>query len=131
MSRYLRPGTTLALIGESGAGKSTLVNRLCAAEVMATGVTGRFAKGRHTTATRELVPLPNGASLIDTPGLRAVGLWEGDYGIEQVFGDIEALAGACRFRDCRHASEPGCAVLAAISSGLVDERRLLSYRKLL
>lgn len=131
LSPYLSPGATVALVGESGAGKSTLANRLAGAEVMAIGATrSGDGKGRHTTTTREMVPLPGGAVLIDTPGLRAVGLWEGEHGVEQVFADIEDLAGGCRFGDCSHSSEPGCAVQAAIVSGVLDERRLGSYGKL-
>lgn len=127
---HLQSGRTVALVGESGVGKSTLANRLAGVDHMATGTTRRDAKGRHTTAVREMVPLPGGAVLIDTPGLRAVGLWAGDHGIDHVFGDIDELSSACRFRDCRHSVEPDCAVRAAVESGVLPERRLDSYRKL-
>jgi ribosome biogenesis GTPase / thiamine phosphate phosphatase len=130
LDRHLIPGRTVALLGESGVGKSTLANRLAGAEVMATADTRRDAKGRHTTTVRELVPLPGGAVLLDTPGLRSVGLWEGGGGVESVFADVAEIADGCRFRDCRHGAEPGCAVVAAIASGDLEQRRLDSYRKL-
>ncbi|WP_299539051.1 ribosome small subunit-dependent GTPase A [uncultured Streptomyces sp.] len=125
-------GSTSALIGISGAGKSTLANTVLGEDVMevraARGVDG---KGRHTTTTRNLLVLPHGGVLIDTPGLRGVGLWDAGTGVGQVFSEIEELAGRCRFHDCSHGSEPGCAVLAAIEDGVLPERRLDSYRKLL
>ena len=123
---------TIVLIGPSGAGKSTLANALIGAEVLATNVVRTVdGKGRHTTVHRELFPLPSGGALIDTPGLRGIGLWDAADGIELVFRDIESLAEQCRFGDCRHVAEPGCAVLAAVESGELPERRLASYRKLL
>jgi ribosome biogenesis GTPase len=88
-------------------------------------------KGRHTTTTRNLLALPGGGVLIDTPGLRGVGLWDAETGVGQVFAEIEELAGQCRFHDCAHTAEPGCAVLAALDSGELSERRLDSYRKLM
>jgi ribosome biogenesis GTPase len=122
--------TTTALIGPSGAGKSTLTNALAGADVMAVGETrARDGKGRHTTTTRELIPIPGGV-LIDTPGLRAVGLYGGD-GVERTFSDIEELAAGCRFHDCAHDAEPDCAVKDAIEQGLLPARRLVSYNKLL
>ncbi|MFC8713960.1 ribosome small subunit-dependent GTPase A [Streptomyces sp. NPDC057197] len=125
-------GGTSVLLGQSGAGKSTLANALLGEEVMevraARDVDG---KGRHTTTTRNLLALPGGGVLIDTPGLRGVGLWDAESGVGQVFAEIEELAGGCRFQDCAHLSEPGCAVLAAIDSGELPERRLESYRKLM
>lgn len=125
-------GGSAALIGQSGVGKSTLTNALAGAEVMATGGTREVdEKGRHTTTTRELIALPGGGVLIDTPGLRGVGLFGGESGLAQTFSDIEELAQGCRFADCAHESEPGCAVLAALSDGSLPERRLGSYRKLL
>ncbi|MFF9201139.1 ribosome small subunit-dependent GTPase A [Streptomyces sp. NPDC014986] len=125
-------GGTAVLLGQSGAGKSTLANALLGEDVMdvraARDVDG---KGRHTTTTRNLLALPGGGVLIDTPGLRGVGLWDAGTGVGQVFAEIEALAGGCRFHDCAHESEPGCAVLDAIEDGTLPERRLESYRKLL
>ncbi|MGW4844983.1 ribosome small subunit-dependent GTPase A [Nocardia brasiliensis] len=122
---------TVALIGPSGAGKSTLANALLGQEVFATNaVRSADKKGRHTTVHRELRPLPNGGTLIDTPGLRGIGLWDAAEGIEKTFSDIESLAARCRFGDCAHNGEPGCAVLAAIKSGELTQRRFDSYRKL-
>ncbi|MCX4844350.1 ribosome small subunit-dependent GTPase A [Streptomyces sp. NBC_00893] len=125
-------GGTSVLLGASGAGKSTLANTLLGHDVMevraARDVDG---KGRHTTTTRNLLLLPSGGVLIDTPGLRGVGLWDAEAGVGQVFSEIEELAGQCRFHDCAHESEPGCAVLAAIEDGSLHERRLDSFRKLI
>ncbi len=123
---------TIVLIGPSGAGKSTLANALIGAEVLATNAVRTVdGKGRHTTVHRELFPLPSGGALIDTPGLRGIGLCDAADGIELAFRDIEPLAEQCRFGDCRHDAEPGCGVLAAVESGELPERRLASYRKLL
>ncbi|GAA2440404.1 ribosome small subunit-dependent GTPase A [Actinomadura vinacea] len=122
---------TIALIGVSGAGKSTLGNALLGAEVLATGtVREQDGKGRHTTVRRELRPLPGGGVLIDTPGLRGVGLIDAAAGLQRTFADVEGLALDCRFTDCAHDSEPGCAVLAAVEAGGLPRRRLDSYRKL-
>lgn len=125
-------GGTSVLLGASGAGKSTLANTLLGRDAMevqaARDVDG---KGRHTTTTRNLLLLPSGGVLIDTPGLRGVGLWDAEAGVGQVFSEIEELAEQCRFHDCAHESEPGCAVLAAIEEGSLHERRLDSFRKLL
>jgi ribosome biogenesis GTPase / thiamine phosphate phosphatase len=125
-------GGTSVLLGVSGAGKSTLANTLLGQNVMevqaARDVDG---KGRHTTTTRNLLVLPGGGVLIDTPGLRGVGLWDAEVGVGQVFSETEELAEQCRFHDCAHESEPGCAVLAAIADGSLHERRLDSFRKLL
>ncbi|TDC67286.1 ribosome small subunit-dependent GTPase A, partial [Streptomyces hainanensis] len=123
---------TVVLLGPSGAGKSSLGNTLLGEELLATGhVREQDGRGRHTTVHRELVPLPAGGVLIDTPGLRAVGLQDTGDGIEQVFAEITRLAPHCRFADCAHQTEPGCAVLAAVEDGTLPERRLVSYRKLL
>ncbi|MGW2709596.1 ribosome small subunit-dependent GTPase A [Streptomyces sp. NPDC001356] len=123
---------TSVLLGQSGAGKSTLANALVGAEVMdvraARDVDG---KGRHTTTTRNLLALPSGGVLIDTPGLRGVGLFDAGTGVGQVFTEIEELAERCRFHDCAHESEPGCAVRSAVEDGELPQRRLESYRKLL
>lgn len=122
---------TVALLGPSGAGKSTLANALLGAEVFATNqVRGADKKGRHTTVHRELRPLPGGGTLIDTPGLRGVGVWDAAEGIGRTFSDIEELARDCRFDDCAHDREPGCAVREAVDSGILTPRRLHSYRKL-
>lgn len=123
---------TSVLLGQSGAGKSTLANALVGADVMdvraARDVDG---KGRHTTTTRNLLALPSGGVLIDTPGLRGVGLYDAGTGVGQVFAEIEELAERCRFHDCAHESEPGCAVRSAVESGELADRRLESYRKLM
>lgn len=125
-------GGTSVLLGQSGAGKSTLANALLGEDVMTVQATRDIdGKGRHTTTTRNLLALPGGGVLIDTPGLRGVGLWDAETGVGQVFSEIEEMAERCRFHDCAHEAEPGCAVLAAIDSGELPERRLESYRKLL
>jgi ribosome biogenesis GTPase len=128
---HLPPHGTLVLLGPSGAGKSTLINALVGREVQHTGEvrSGDF-KGKHTTTSRELVPLPNGSVLMDTPGVRGFGLFDADDGLVEMFGDVEELAGLCRFSNCTHNSEPGCAVQAALADGTLDERRWLSYGKL-
>ena len=124
------PGRTVCLLGRSGAGKSTLANALLGEPVFATQDIRADGKGRHTTTFRQLVALPTGGVLIDTPGLRGVGLWlEGD-GLERTFADVEELIRTCRFNDCAHDTEPGCAVLAALDDGRLDERRFASWRKL-
>ncbi|MFJ4819029.1 ribosome small subunit-dependent GTPase A [Streptomyces sp. NPDC088801] len=124
-------GGTSVLLGQSGAGKSTLANALLGEDVMVVQTTRDVdGKGRHTTTTRNLLALPGGGVLIDTPGLRGVGLWDAETGVSQVFSEIAELAERCRFHDCAHEAEPGCAVLAAIETGELAERRLQSYRKL-
>jgi ribosome biogenesis GTPase / thiamine phosphate phosphatase len=127
---HLSQGRTVALLGPSGSGKSTLVNRLAGADVMATGETRRDGKGRHTTVHRELVVLPGRGLLLDTPGMRGISLWDAAEGVSQTFADVEALIGECRFSDCRHLGEPGCAVLAAVEDGSLVESRLASWHKL-
>jgi ribosome biogenesis GTPase / thiamine phosphate phosphatase len=127
----LAPRTTAVMIGSSGAGKSTLANALGGGAVdLATAEVRSDGKGRHTTVTRELVQLANGALMIDTPGLRAIGLWDASEALGEAFSDIAELAAACRFGDCAHDSEPGCAVKAAIAAGEFDADRLESYRSL-
>lgn len=125
-------GGTSVLLGQSGAGKSTLANALLGEDVMEVQATRDMdGKGRHTTTTRNLLALPGGGVLIDTPGLRGVGLWDAETGVGQVFSEIEELAEKCRFHDCAHEAEPGCAVRGAVEAGDLPERRLESYRKLL
>lgn len=131
LAALLRPRKTAALLGSSGVGKSTLVNALSGTTVMKThAVRAGDDLGRHTTTHRELLLLPNGALILDTPGMRELGLWEADSGVASTFPDIEELAAACRFNDCRHSSEPGCAVQAALASGRLDASRWNSFIKL-
>jgi ribosome biogenesis GTPase / thiamine phosphate phosphatase len=132
IAAYLVPGVTGVLLGSSGVGKSTLVNRLAGAELLRTQeVRADDGAGRHTTTHRELVRLPSGGLLIDTPGVRELQLWSGDGdGFDTAFADVEELAPHCRFSDCSHTREPGCAVLAAVDDGRLELDRLRSYRKL-
>lgn len=127
----LPPGGTLVLLGPSGAGKSSLINALVGFEAQDTGaVRAADGRGRHTTAFRELVPLPGGAVVMDTPGVRGFGLFDADGGMEEMFAELEELFTRCRFSDCAHDREPGCAVKAALADGSLDERRWASYLKL-
>jgi len=127
----LRAARTVALLGPSGVGKSTLVNHLCGEEILPSlPVREDDQKGRHTTTQREMILLPSGALVIDTPGLRELQLWETADGLDAAFEDVEMLAAGCRFSDCRHESEPGCAVLRAAEEGALDAGRLEGYRKL-
>lgn len=128
MRAHLGEGTTVAFIGSSGVGKSTLVNTLVGAEVLATGGLRNDGQGRHITTHREAILLPGGGVLIDTPGMRELGLESAD--IDRTFSDIEALAAQCRFADCSHQQEPGCAVRLAVNRGELDADRLASWRKL-
>lgn len=131
LAPYLGPGRTLVLVGSSGAGKSTLTNTLLGRDTMKTGaVRGNDSRGRHTTTHRALLPLPQGGCLIDTPGMREIKLTGEEDIADGGFEDIEAIAGHCRFRDCEHNAEPGCAVRAAIDAGTLDPGYLASYRKL-
>jgi ribosome biogenesis GTPase len=131
LRRHVAPGRTLALLGRSGAGKSTLANALAGTTVMPVqAIRDADGKGRHTTAYRNLVLLPDGGAVIDTPGIRGVGLLDTAGGLERAFADVTGLAGRCRFDDCRHETEPGCAVQAALTDGSLPPRRLASWRKL-
>ncbi len=128
---YTSPGHTVALLGASGVGKSTIVNRLAGQELQDTGEVREFdSKGRHTTIARELIPLPGGGVVIDTPGMRALAMWEADSGLAKTFPDVADRAEGCRFADCGHRGEPGCAVLAAVEAGVLPRERLDSYLKL-
>jgi ribosome biogenesis GTPase / thiamine phosphate phosphatase len=130
LGRHLVAPRTVALIGPSGVGKSTLANALLHEDRMATGDVSAEGRGRHTTTRRELVSLPTGALLMDTPGMRELGLWSEGDGVTTAFAEIDALASACRFADCRHDTEPGCAVRLAIDAGQLDAERLAHWRDL-
>src|SRR2546425_12424803 len=132
LEKFLRTGETLVLLGSSGVGKSTIANRLLGESLQAVQpVREGDSRGRHTTTKRELFVLPGGALLMDTPGLRELQLWDAAEGVSQAFADIDSLAGQCRFSNCRHETEPGCAVQAAVRAGTLDEARLENHRKLL
>jgi ribosome biogenesis GTPase / thiamine phosphate phosphatase len=132
LEEFLKPGQTLVLLGSSGVGKSTIVNRLLGQTVQEVRpVRESDSRGRHTTTSRELFILPGGALLMDTPGLREMQLWDAEEGVAQVFADIDALAAQCRFGDCRHDGEPGCAVQAALDGGTLDRGRFENRRKLM
>lgn len=125
------PGRTVALLGESGSGKSTLVNALLGEDRLETGeVRGVDSRGRHTTVSRELVRIPDGGLVVDTPGIRSIGIWDAVDALERVFGDLEDLSAGCRYSDCVHDSEPECAVTAAVAAGDVGDRRVERYRAL-
>lgn len=131
VAALMQPNRTAVLLGSSGAGKSTLVNRLLGADIQPTAeVRAGDAKGRHTTTTRDLLLLPSGGVLIDTPGIRGLLLWSAGDGLSAAFPDIEDLAASCRFRDCDHGPEPGCGVRGAVAGGTLAPERLASYQKL-
>lgn len=127
---YLKAGRTAAFIGSSGVGKSTLINRLLGEERLETRTLRGDDKGRHTTTHRELYLIPGRGMVIDTPGMRELGMWNAEEGIDRTFSDIEALARQCRFRDCTHLSGPGCAVREALERGVLSEERFRAYKKL-
>jgi len=128
---YFAGGETVAALGSSGVGKSTLINQLAGDDLQAVGEVRNDGRGRHTTTRRELILVPGGGLFLDTPGMRELQLWEAPTGVEEAFDDIAELAGECRFADCAHAGEPGCAVRAALDAGALEPSRLDSYRKLL
>jgi ribosome biogenesis GTPase len=129
---YLKPGRTAVFLGSSGVGKSTIINRLLGGEIIRTEAVSPYKdRGRHTTTVREVRLLDSGGIVIDTPGLRELQIWEGGDGIAQTFSDIEELSGQCRFGDCRHLEEPGCAVRSAVEGGSLSPERLRSYHKIL
>ncbi|MPZ73564.1 MAG: ribosome small subunit-dependent GTPase A [Nitriliruptorales bacterium] len=131
LGRHLQPGRTVVLVGQSGAGKSTLANRLAGENILAAAEVRKDGRGRHTTTHRQLLRLPSGALLIDTPGLRSVGMWEAAGSLDEgAFTDVDQLAARCRFSDCAHEHEPGCAVQDALASGALTRARWESYRTL-
>lgn len=130
VENLLEEGKTYAFLGSSGVGKSTLINRMMGEEILATNGLRNDDKGRHTTTHRQLISLKNGAFVIDTPGMRELGVWDNQEGISATFSDIEELERQCKFGNCSHTSEPGCAILAALAGGILDEKRWESYQKL-
>ena len=124
-------GVTAVLLGKSGVGKSSLVNMLVGEAIQETTPVREDGKGRHTTVSREMIKLPDGGLIVDMPGVRGLGLWDAGKGIETAFADIEAVAAQCKFRDCKHTNEPGCAVRAAVEAGEISEERFASYQALM
>ena len=131
LGAYLQPGKTVVFLGSSGVGKSSLVNALAGEEIMAvSAIREDDSKGRHTTTHRQLIRLQSGVLIIDTPGMRELGMWDVSEGLSDAFSDVESYLGRCRFSDCSHDREPGCAIKAAIAAGELDVQRWESYRKL-
>lgn len=131
LKKYFSAGKTLVFLGSSGVGKSTLVNKLMGEEVMRTGeIREEDSRGRHTTTNRQLLMLPTGAMVIDTPGMRELGMWEASEGLDKTFQDVEQFLGMCKFSDCTHTNEPGCKILEAIDNGKLSQERYDSYLKL-
>lgn len=132
LNAYFKPGKTVVFLGSSGVGKSSLVNSIAGYEMMkVNGIRENDSKGRHTTTHRQLIKLDSGAMVIDTPGMRELGMWEVDEGIKETFGEIEELTGKCKFSNCTHTNEPGCAIRNAIEMGILSEDRWISYKKIL
>ena len=131
IQNYFQTGKTVALLGSSGVGKSTLVNTLAGKELLKTNeIREDDSRGRHTTTHRELLLLPEGGLVMDTPGMRSLSLWEADTGMEVLYGDIENLITQCRFFDCKHEYEPGCAIQEALKNGIIDHKRWENWLKL-
>ena len=131
LNAYLQPGNTVVFLGSSGVGKSSLVNALAREEIMSvSAIREDDSKGRHTTTHRQLIRLKSGVMIIDTPGMRELGMWEVSEGLSDAFSDVEQFIGKCRFSDCRHKTEPGCAIRAALESGQLESGRWESYQKL-
>ena len=131
LKEYMTPGRTIVFLGMSGVGKSSLLNNLMGAEVMeVNAVREDDSRGRHTTTRRQLFMLPSGAMVIDTPGMRSLGMWDAESGVNETFAELDELLGACRFKDCGHENEPGCAILDAIERGTLDASRWESYKSL-
>jgi ribosome biogenesis GTPase len=131
LSKYLQPNKTIVFLGSSGVGKSSLVNALFGEEIMAVNeIREDDSRGRHTTTHRQLIKLNNGVMIIDTPGLRELGMWDVSQGLEQSFADVEKFLGKCKFNDCRHINEPGCAIKLALENGELSAERWNSYQKL-
>jgi ribosome biogenesis GTPase len=131
IKKYFDKGNTICFLGSSGVGKSTLVNTLCGEEVMKTSeIREEDSRGRHTTTSRNLIMLPNGAMIIDTPGMRELGMWNASEGISKTFSDIEELTKMCKYSDCTHTNEPGCRILEAIENNELDKERFEQYIKL-
>lgn len=130
LAGHLRDGRTVALLGSSGVGKSTLVNHFLGREALATAAVRADGRGRHTTTHRELFRLPDGGMLVDTPGMRELQLWSAEDGVREAFDDVDTLAAGCRFSDCRHETEPGCAVRRAVEDGELPADRLAGWHKL-
>ena len=131
LNTYLQPGNTVVFLGSSGVGKSSLVNALAGEDIMSvSAIREDDSKGRHTTTHRQLIRLKSGVMIIDTPGMRELGMWDVSEGLADAFTDVEAFLGKCRFSDCKHEREPGCAIKAALASGQLDMGRWESYQKL-
>lgn len=129
LQKYIKPWETVVFVGSSGVGKSTLINRLIGEDKQKTFDVRNDSKGRHTTTSREMITLPNGGIVIDTPGMREIQLWSDGTGLQKAFADIESLIENCRYNDCQHSTEPGCAVQEAITSGDLEEKRFTNYLK--
>ena len=132
VTKLIKSGETIVLVGSSGVGKSTIINNLLGYDRQSIGeIRKSDEKGRHVTSSRELITLPDGGMLIDTPGLREIQLWSSGYGISQTFYDIKELSKSCRFRDCHHEHEPGCEVKKAVENGKISIKRLENYNKII